>query len=90
MLHIRKKHGTHMNESCYTYEGVTSHIRKSDIAQALGADMLFASGSTATVALHKGGALVVAGIGDSRSILGGPSPDSEIRVLTTIHNPAGE
>jgi len=56
--------------------------------QALGADMLFVSGSTATVALHKGGALMVAGIGDSRSILGGPSPDSEIRVLTTKHNPA--
>jgi len=90
MSHIRRKHLTHMNESSYTFEGVTSHIWTSNIAQALGADMLFVSGSTATVALHKGGALLVAGIGDSRSILGGPSPDSEIRVLTTKHNPAGE
>jgi hypothetical protein len=46
------------------------------------------SGATATVALHKDGKLLVAALGDSRAVLGGPLPSSKIKVLSALHNPA--
>lgn len=50
--------------------------------------MVEVSGATATIALHKNGKLLVAGIGDSRAVLGGPNPASKIQVLSATHNPA--
>ena len=46
------------------------------------------SGATATVALHKDGKLLVATLGDSRAVVGGPLPSNKIRVLSALHNPA--
>jgi len=59
-----------------------------DEAKKVLGDSLHLSGATATVALHKGGTLMVAGLGDTRSILGGPTASSEIQVMTTKQNPA--
>jgi len=60
----------------------------SDCKNILGAKTLEMSGATATVALHKDGKLLVAGLGDSRAVLGGPEKFSKIQVLTAPHNPA--
>ena len=62
-------------------------ILDSDLSNELGVDVTTMSGATATVALHKGGKLLVAGVGDTRAILGGLDKD-QIQVMTTIHNPA--
>jgi len=40
------------------------------------------SGATATVALHKDGKLLVAGLGDTRAILGGPERSIPIQVAS--------
>jgi serine/threonine protein phosphatase PrpC len=49
---------------------------------------LYQSGASATIALYKGGQLLVGGIGDTRAILGGPQKSSKIRVMTSTHSPA--
>ena len=46
------------------------------------------SGASVTIALYKGGRLLVAGLGDTRAILGGPSKSSAVRVMTQTHSPA--
>ncbi len=61
-----------------------------DCSFFLGAKTVEMSGATATVALHKNGKLLVAGLGDSRAILGRADKTGRdrIQVLTAAHNPA--
>ena len=62
-------------------------ILDADLSNDLGVDLATMSGATATIALHKGGKLLVAGVGDTRAILGGPEKD-KIQIMTAKHNPA--
>ena len=62
-------------------------ILDADLSDDLGVDLATMSGATATIALHKGGKLLVAGVGDTRAILGGPEKD-KIQIMTAKHNPA--
>ena len=55
-----------------------------DARRTLGAKSLEVSGATATVALHKDGKLLVAGLGDSRAILGGPEKSSRFCSTSTL------
>jgi len=59
-----------------------------DCTAVLGPKAVEESGATATVVLHKDSKLLVAALGDSRAILGGPQGKSKIQVLTPSHNPA--
>jgi serine/threonine protein phosphatase PrpC len=51
-------------------------------------DSVETSGATAALALYHNDQLLVAGLGDTEAILGGPDRSSPIRVLTHRHDPA--